>query len=284
MRDKVCLVTGATDGIGRVTAESLARQGAHVIAVGRNSNKGDRLIASIHNECGAGAAVFERADLASQSDIRALAQRVLAAYPRLDVLVNNAGGYFARRQETPDGLEWTFALNHLGYFLLTGLLLHRVPQDGSGRIVNVSSGVHRGVTLDFDDLQGARHFSGWRAYQRSKLANVMFTYALHRRVSGHRIAVNCLHPGFVATKFGHNNSSVRALATKFLQRLAAIDEVAGARTNLYLASSQEVAGVSGKYFYKCRAEESSAPSREEDTQERLWHVSEALTEFRYDIA
>ena len=281
MRGRTCLVTGATDGIGWMTARALARDGARVIIVGRNRAKGEMRVAALRAETGNDAVDFELADLAAQADIRSLAGRLVASLPRLDVLVNNVGSWFHRRIESPDGIEMTWALNHLGQFLLTGLLLDRLRAAQAGRIVNVSSRAHLGPQVDFDDPEGTKRYAGWRAYQQSKLANILFTSRLAERLGAGRVTVNCLHPGFVASRFGHNNSGLPRLVAIASQRLFAISEEKGAATSCYLAADEAVAGVSGRYFVKCRPVESSPASRDREAQARLWRLSEEMTGFRY---
>ncbi len=280
MDGKICVVTGATDGIGRVTAEALAEKRAEVVLVGRNAAKGAAVTDAIKRSTGSERVRFEQADLSSQADIRELAQRLAKRFGVIDVLVNNVGALFTRRQESVDGIEMTFALNHLGYFLLTGLLLDRVRASAEGRIVNVSSEAHRRAEIDLEDPQGTKRYSGWRAYQQSKLANILFTYRLAALSAGTPVTVNCLHPGFVATKFGHNNHSLLATALKVAQRFCAISKPAGARTSIHLATSPDVATVTGRYFDQCREAESSSASHDESVGQRLWELSETLTGHR----
>ena len=281
MEGKVCVVTGATDGIGRVTAEALAGKGAEVVLVGRNAAKGAAVTDAIRRSTGGESVRFEQADLSSQAEIRALARRLAERLAVIDVLINNVGAMFTRRRESADGIEMTFALNHLGYFLLTGLLLDRVRASAAGRIVNVSSGAHRGARIDLEDPQGTRRYSGWRAYQQSKLANILFTYRLAALLAGTPVTVNCLHPGFVASKFGHDNRGLLTMALKVAQTLFAISKPAGARTSIHLATSPEVAQVTGRYFDRCRETESSGAARDESVGQRLWALSETLTSHRY---
>jgi NAD(P)-dependent dehydrogenase (short-subunit alcohol dehydrogenase family) len=278
---KTFLVSGATDGIGRVTALELARKGGHVILVGRNPAKGERVLGHLKRDSGNADIEFELADLSSQSDIRALAARLNDRLTQLDVLVNNVGAWIQRRSLSADGIEKTFALNHLGYFLLTGLLLEKLRSAPAARIVNVSSMAHRGPQVDLDDPQGQARYAGWRAYQASKLANILFTYRLAEKLKESSVSVNCLHPGFVASKFGHNNQGWLKWMIILVQQLAAINEEKGARTSIHVASAPEVEGVSGKYFVKSKIAESTAASHERDAQERLWQLSEELTDFRY---
>ncbi len=281
MDGKLCVVTGATDGIGRVTARVLAERGAEVVLVGRNAAKGAEVREAIRRSSGNERVRFEQADLSSQAEIRALAERLAAGGAAIDVLVNNAGGVFTRRRESVDGIEMTFALNHLGYFLLTGLLLESLRANGGGRIVNVASAAHRGARMDLEDPQGRKRYRGWRAYKRSKLANILFTYRLAALLAEGPVTANCLHPGFVASRFGHDNGRLFVAALKVAMRLSAIDTEAGARTGVYLAASNDVAGVSGRYFASCRETASSPASRDEDAGRRLWDMSEALTGHRY---
>lgn len=281
MRGRICLVTGATDGIGWMTARALARDGARVIVVGRNRSKAERCVAALRSETGNDAVGFELADLSAQAEIHDLAARLVADLPRLDVLVNNVGAWFHRRTIGPDGIEMTWALNHLGQFLLTGLLLDLLGAAEAGRIVNVASRAHLGPQVDFDDPGGSKRYAGWRAYQQSKLANILFTYRLAERLESSPVTANCLHPGFVASRFGHNNSGLPRLVALVTQRLFAISEEKGAATSHYLAADDAVAGVSGRYFVRCRPVASSPASRDREAQARLWRLSEEMTGFRY---
>ena len=268
MAGKTCLVTGATSGIGLKTVEGLAAAGARVIVVGRNEQWVAALAARLGPETGS-----HVVDLSNQDDVRRLAQEVQERYEAIDVLINNAGAFFQRRQESADGVEMTFALNHLAPFLLTNLLLDYLKSRGPARIVTVASSAHKGQELDLDDLEGKRKYGGWKAYGRSKLANILFTYELARRLEGTGVTANCLHPGFVASKFGHNNDGFVRGAIGLAQRLFAISEEKGARTSIHLASAGELEGVSGKYFAKSKPIASSAASHDEDAQARLWEIS-----------
>lgn len=275
-KDKTILVTGGTDGIGKETVRALAGQGAAVTVVARNKAKADALFAEIARETPGARLSFVACDLFSQAAIRTAAAEILATHPRIDVLVNNAGGFFAKRELTVDKRERTFALNHLAYALLTDLLLERLKASGPARIVSVASGVHATGTLDFDDLEGARRYGGWQAYCNSKLANVCWTYALARRLEGTQVTANCLHPGFVASKFGQNNRGLVGMGLKFAQRFGAISEVNGAKTSVHLAASPDVEGVTGKYFTESKQARSSAASHVEATQEKLWAVTQDM--------
>ncbi len=281
MDGKLCIVTGATDGIGRVTARALAERGAEVVLVGRNAAKGAEVCKAIHRSSRNDKVRFEQADLSSQAEIRALAGRLGADGRAIDVLVNNVGAMFTRRRESADGIEMTFALNHLGYFLLTGLLLESLKASPAARIVNVASLAHRSGRIDLEDPQGTRRYRGWTAYAQSKLANVLFTYRLAGLLEGTAVTANCLHPGFVASRFGQNNGWLFSTVLKGAMRLSAIDVEAGARTSVHVATSAEVEGVSGRYFDKSREATSSLASRDEETGRRLWEMSEELTGHRY---
>jgi retinol dehydrogenase 12 len=269
---KVCLVTGATSGIGEVTAEALAKMGARVVILSRNPERCASTTQRIRSASGNPAVDFLVADLSSQADIRRMAAEFHQRYDRLDVLVNNAGGFFLKRQESPDGIELTFALNHLNYFLLTNLLLDLLKASAPARIVNVSSGAHNGGKIDFEDLQGTRSYGGWKAYSQSKLANVLFTYELARRLNGAQVTVNALHPGFVATGFAKNNGWIASVGLSVVHLFARKPEE-GARTVIYLASSPDVAGVTGKYFHDEKSVPSDSASYDEETARKLWQIS-----------
>jgi NAD(P)-dependent dehydrogenase (short-subunit alcohol dehydrogenase family) len=292
MHGKVCIVTGAASGIGAITAQALAQQGAAVILVDCDSERAAVTLNQIKQQTGNPAVEFMRADLSAQAEIRQLAQQFKSRYQRLDVLVNNAGAIFPRRQETVDGIEMTFALNYLAYFLLTDLLLDTIKANAPARIINVSSRAHARAQIDFDDLQNRLNYGGLRAYEKSKLAIVLFSYELARRLEGTGVTVNTLHPGVVATRFAvHNgvavgllmrvaaasfatNSSVSVL--RHLFRFVFLSPEQGAQTSIYLATSPEVEGVTGKYFVKCNAVPSCPASYDTATASRLWQVSAHL--------
>ncbi|MCJ7625668.1 MAG: SDR family oxidoreductase [Anaerolineaceae bacterium] len=276
MKDKVCMVTGATSGIGLVTAQELASMGAKIVIVGRNSQKGEQIVAAIKEATGNSHVELMLADLSEQSQIRKLVSDFKQRYDRLNVLVNNAGAMFLRRIISPDGFEMTFAVNYLNYFLLTSLLLDVLKSSAPARIVNVASRSHEGKLLDFDDLQSEKKYQGMDVYGKSKLGNIYFTYELARRLEGSNVTVNSLHPGFVATNMGTNNGWFVKLFWPLLG-LFAVKPQEGARTSIYLASSPEVEGVSGKYFMECKEVPSSSQSYDEDTARRLWQISEELT-------
>lgn len=271
------MVTGANAGIGKQTALEVARRGAHVIMVARSRERGEAARSEILAATGNDKVDLLLADLSSQADIHALAETYKARYDRLDVLVNNAGVYFSDRQESVDGLEMTFALNHLGYFLTTILLWDVIATSGPARIVNVSSDAHRGAKLNFDDLQNNKRYQGFRAYGQSKLANVLFTYELDRRRNGADVTVNALHPGFVASNFGKNNGGVVGMFMKRIVPMFGRSVEEGAATSVYLATSPEIEGVTGKYFSDSKAVQSSTESYDRQVAEKLWTVSEELT-------
>jgi NAD(P)-dependent dehydrogenase (short-subunit alcohol dehydrogenase family) len=277
MTGTTVLVTGGTGGIGRATAEALAGLGARVAIVGRERARAVRAAEQISGSVGRDGAVEAfAADLSAQSEVRRLAEEVLAAYPRLDVLVNNVGGYWAHRHTTADGLEHTFALNHLAPFLLTNLLLGRLEASTPARVVTVSSGAQAMGRIDFDDLQGERRYNGQRAYNQSKLANVLFTYELARRLQGTGVTANVLHPGVVRTRFGQEDSGRWMRLMLPVVRPFMKSPERGAATSIYLASSPEVAGVTGVYFADRRPKRSSSSSYDVDLAHRLWEVSSAL--------
>lgn len=273
MNGKTAVVTGATNGIGEVTALELARMGARVIGVGRNPAKCAESAERIHRETGNPQVEYLVADLSLRAQTRQLAAQVLQKVDKLDVLVNNAGAYFAQRQETAEGIEMTWALNHLGYFLLTNLLLDALKASPAGRVVNVSSDAHRMAAIRFDDVQFRRGYSGFPVYGHSKLANVMFTYELARRLDGTSVTANALHPGFVATGFGTNNGKLMQLGMRVVAKLGARTPQQGAQTSIYLAASPDVQGVTGKYFTDMRVVESNRASYDTAAAARLWALS-----------
>jgi NAD(P)-dependent dehydrogenase (short-subunit alcohol dehydrogenase family) len=277
MRGKTCVITGATGGIGLETAKRLGALGARLVLVGRNRDKGKAAIARLRADVPDVAVEMHYADLSRSDEIRRLADALLHSAARIDVLVNNAGAIFAKREIAPDGLELTFALNHMGYFRLTAFLRERLMASAPARVVNVASDAHRGSRLDFEDLQYSRHYSGWRAYRQSKLANILFTRELARRLEGTGVTANCLHPGFVATGFGDNNRGPWRLGIAIAKLLGAISVQRGAETSVYLASSPDLDGVSGKYFSQCREQQPDAPAQDDRTAARLWSESERLT-------
>src|SRR5919197_1659473 len=252
MQGKICLVTGATSGIGLVTARALAQQGATVVLVGRNPERTTATVGRIQQETGNPHVECLLADLSAQAQVPQLAEEFQRRFARLDVLLNNAGAFIARRSLSVDGIEMTLALNHLAYFLLTHLLLDTLKATPAARIVNVSSDAHRKAQFNFADPQGAQRYRGWHAYCQSKLANLLFTYELARRLADTGVTANAVHPGFVATSFGHNNRGLVGLFV-WLAQFTALSPEQGAETLVYLATSLEVAGGSGACFVEKRA-------------------------------
>src|SRR5215203_6138114 len=276
MGKRVCLITGAASGIGEATAMGLASMGASVVMVGRDRGRGEAAMAEIRGKSANASVDLLLADLSSQQDICRLAHEFKEAYPRLDVLINNAGVIRSKRVTTADGIEMTFAVNHLAYFLLTKVLLDVLKASAPSRIVNVASGEQRNATIDFDDLQGEKGYKGAKAYSQSKLATVLFTYELARRLEGTGITANCLHPGVVGTNLGSGVTGVFGFMVRALTPLMKSPEK-GAETSVYLASSPEVEGLSGKYFVKKAEARSSDVSHDERIARRLWEVSAELT-------
>jgi NAD(P)-dependent dehydrogenase (short-subunit alcohol dehydrogenase family) len=277
MAGRVCLITGATAGIGRVTAYRLAERGATVVVAGRNLDKCRATVAEIRQATGNAQVNFLVADLASQRAVHGLAAEFAERYSRLDVLINNAGALFMSRQESPDGIEMTFALNHLSYFLLTHLLMEPLRAATAARIINVASANHQNAKLDFNDLESHHRYSGFAVYGRSKLANLLFTYELARRLDGSGITANALHPGLVATNFATNNGWLTRFITRVLLHRVALTPEEGARTSIYLATSPEVAHVSGCYFVQEQPAASSPGSHDGTAARKLWQISEQMT-------
>lgn len=276
MTGKTVLITGGTGGIGRAAAIGLASMGARVGITGRDQARAEAAAAVIARESGNPAVDVFVADMSSQAEVRRLADEVLAAYPRLDVLLNNVGGFWAHRHVTADGLDHTFALNHLAPFLLTSLLLDRLIASAPARVVTVSSGAQSMGKIDFDDLMGEQKYSGSRAYNQSKLANVMFTYELARRLEGTGVTATALHPGMTNTSFSAEDPSrVFAPLVAVLRPFMRSPEK-GAETPVYLASSHEAEGVTGRYFANRQVKKSNKSSYDTAITARLWQVSAGL--------
>jgi NAD(P)-dependent dehydrogenase (short-subunit alcohol dehydrogenase family) len=282
LEGRICLVTGATSGIGLETAVGLAERGAHVVIAGRDARRAEIARADVTRRSGNRNVDLLLADLSAQAEVRKLADAFLSGYPALHVLVNNAGAVWNRRELTVDGLEATFAVNHLAYFLLTHLLLDRIRASAPARIVNVASDAHRFGSIDWDDLQSERRYrglpvvSGLRAYAASKLANLLFTAELARRLAGSGVTANSVHPGMVATGLGKNNGVLGEIAA-LLVRPFARTPAQGAATSIHLASAPELAGVSGQYFANQRRRAPAAAALDADAARRLWEVSARLT-------
>lgn len=281
MTGKHVIVTGATNGIGEVAALELARMGATVIVISRSESKCKATVDRIKAETGNANVSYLVADLSSIADTRRVASAYKAQFDRLDVLVNNAGALFNDRKESVDGIELTMALNHIGYFVLTGELLDLIKQtaaanpDHGARIVNVSSNAHR-ISVNWDDLQFNKNFNGFSVYGQSKHMNVLFSYELARRLADTHVTVNVLHPGFVATGFGHNNPAWFSSVLKVIQSLFARSSNDGAATMIYLASSPAVAGVTGKYFVDEKETRSIEATYDQSNWTRLWDITEEL--------
>jgi NAD(P)-dependent dehydrogenase (short-subunit alcohol dehydrogenase family) len=277
MDGRVCVITGATSGIGRAAASELAALGARVVIVARDPGRGAAARDEIAEETGNREVALEVADLASQRQVRELAARLLASLPEIHVLINNAGLTLGERRLTEDGLEETFAVNHLAPFLLTNLLLDRLRSSAPARVVTVASAAHRGAAIPFDDLNGERGFSGWLAYGWTKLANILFTAELARRLDGSGVTATCLHPGVVATGFAREGPLLIREFQRWVGRLLLLDPKRGADTLVWLASSPEVAGASGGYYDKRRLVVPSRAARDAAAARRLWQLSERLT-------
>jgi NAD(P)-dependent dehydrogenase (short-subunit alcohol dehydrogenase family) len=274
MKGKVVVITGATSGIGEVAAQRLAAMGARIVLVARDTARGQKTLAGLGSS-GAGAphSVYY-ADLSRISEMKRVAAEIAAAEPRIDVLINNAGALFGTRKATADGLEQTFATNHMAYFVLTLGLRDRLFAASPARVVSTASDAHKGYALDFDDLQATKSYSAISAYGRSKLCNILFTRELARRWSATGVTANCLHPGFVATRFGDASGGVLSRVVR-LAKTFAISPGKGAETIVYLASSPEVS-QNGEYFYKCRPATPTAAARDDEAARRLWAESEKI--------
>ena len=275
VRGKLCIVTGATNGIGRQTALDLANQGARVVLVARNPAKGEATVREIGNATSDKNVELLLCDFASQRSIRAAAHEALSRFPAIHILVNNAGIVNTRREVTEDGLEAMFAVNHLGYFLFTTLLLDRLIASAPARIVTVASDAHKFAAIDFEDLQSEKRFGGMRTYGQSKGCNILFNLELSKRLAATGVTANAVHPGGVSTGLGANNGSLMAIVQKLAMVFMKSPEQ-GADTSVYLASSPMVEGVTGGYFFKRKPRTSTAQTRDPELAERLWALSEAL--------
>jgi NAD(P)-dependent dehydrogenase (short-subunit alcohol dehydrogenase family) len=274
---RTCLVTGATRGLGRATAEALVARGANVIVHGRDSASVGAVCRALVRRARGGQVAGAAADFASLASVRRMAEDLMAQYPRLDVLVNNAGAGSVERRTTADGYEWLFAVNHLAPFLLTTLLLPTLTKSAPARIVNVASDAYRRAVIDYDDLQWEkRKYRGMQAYAASKLANVLFTLELAQRLAGTRVTVNCLHPGVVATNIFAGLGGNAGKWALMLLRPLLLSPAAGAKTAVYLAAAPEVANVSGRFFERRREAKLLPHACDADAARRLWNVSEAL--------
>lgn len=276
MQGKTVVVTGGTSGIGEVAALTLAQQGARIVLVARDKARGEATLRRLE-EIGVGRDhQIYYGDLAQLSEMKRVAVEIAAAEPKIDVLINNAGAMFANRELTKDGFERTFALNHLSYFVMTAGLCGSLLAAPAARIVNTSSAAHKSAHFDINDLQTAINYKSFEAYGRSKLANILFTRELARRLKGTPVTTNCLHPGFVATRFGDEAGGLISHIIG-LGKMLAISPEEGAKTILYLATSPEVATTSGGYFYKCRPARPTAAGRNDDLARALWQKSVEIT-------
>jgi NAD(P)-dependent dehydrogenase (short-subunit alcohol dehydrogenase family) len=270
MHGKVVVISGGTSGIGEVAAERLAGLGARLVLVARDRARGEATLARLRARGPGVAHVAHYADLSLIADTKRVAAEIAAAEPRIDVLINNAGAMFGRRLVTADGLELTFATNHMSYFLLTHGLRERLLASAPARVVNTSSAAHRRADLDFDDLQSTRGYRGFMAYSRSKLCNILYTRELARRSAGTGVTANCLHPGFVATRFGDASGGFFSYVVRASKPVFAISSEKGAETLVYLASSPEVATISGGYFYQCQLATPTRAAQDDAAARRLW--------------
>ena len=276
MHGKVVVITGATSGIGQVAAERLAGMGAHVLLVARDRARGAASLSRLRER---GPGLAHRAyygDLSSVADTKRVAAEIAAAEPRIDVLINNAGALFNTRRVTADGLELTFATNHVAYAVLTHGLRECLVAGAPSRVINTASDAHRGARLAFDDLQAAQGYSGFKVYGRSKLCNILYTRELARRWAGTGVTANSLHPGFVATRFGDQSGGFFSYVVRVAKLFAAISPEKGAETLVYLASSPEVATISGGYFYKCKLAQPTPEAQDDTAARRLWSETERL--------
>jgi NAD(P)-dependent dehydrogenase (short-subunit alcohol dehydrogenase family) len=274
MRGKTVVITGGTSGIGQVAAEKLAAMGARMVLVARDQTRGDETLTRLR-QAGPGVVhSLHLADLSRLSEMKRVARAIAAAEPRIDVLINNAGALFGSRQLTEDGLEKTFALNHMSYFVVTQELRERLVASAA-RVVNTASDAHKGAKLDFSDLQSAQNYRGFKVYGKSKLCNILFTGEMARRWAGTPVTVNCLHPGFVDTRFGDESGGLFSKVVRVAKTFA-ISPEKGAETIVYLASSDEPAKSNGLYFYKCRPETPTKEARDPDAARQLWEISEKI--------
>jgi NAD(P)-dependent dehydrogenase (short-subunit alcohol dehydrogenase family) len=277
MKGKTVVATGATSGIGEVAALALAGLGARIVFIARDEARAKATMRKIEAKAPGLGHRMHLADLSSIAETRKVGAAIAESEPRIDVLMNNAGALFSRRQVTPEGLELTFALNHMAYFVLTEALREKLIASAPARIVSTASSAHEGARLDFGDLQSAKSYNGFRVYGRSKLANILFTRELARRLAGTGVTANCLHPGAVATRFGQSSGGLIGLLIRVL-RLSFISPEQGADTIIYLASSPEVANTTGGYFVKRKLTDPSAPAQDDAAAKRLWEASEALAD------
>ena len=271
-----CIITGATDGIGKQTAIELAREGYSLGLVGRNKEKGYALLHQIENITGNQSLKYFNADLSIIKNIKKLADDINKEYNSIDILINNAGAYFSRYTKTQEYVEKTFALNHLSYFFLTHLMINTLKSERPSRVINVASRAHFNAKIDINDFQMEKKYRGWNAYCNSKLMNILFTYEAHKRFKESNITFNCLHPGFVNSSFGDNNQGLGKHILNIGKKLIAINVEKGAKTGIFLASSKKVVNISGQYFDKSELAKSSKISYSDVMQKKLWSYSEKI--------
>ncbi len=285
--EQVIVITGATSGIGQIAAETLAAMGARIVQIARDRARGEAALARLARLTPGVPHTVHYADLSRLGEMQRVGLDIAQAEPRIDVLINNAGAMFGFRQLTEDGFERTFALNHLAYFVLTDALRARLLASAPARVVSTSSDAHQAGTLEFDDLQSERAYrsglwewarfggAGYRVYARSKLCNILFTRELARQLAGTRVTANCFHPGFVATRFGDQSGGLLSLGVRIGKRFALSPEQ-GAETLVYLASSPDVADITGEYFVRCRPATPTPAAQDDETARRLWQETETL--------
>ena len=277
LQGKVCLITGATNGIGEEAAKQIALMGAEIVFIARNPVKANELNKTLKSLTGKESTSII-ADLSSQLEVKRAADKFLSLNKPLHILLNNAGIMNTSRKETVDGLEEVFSVNHLAYYSLTLLLMDKLIANGPGRIVNVASGAHMFIKeMNFDDLQSEKEYKTMRVYSQSKLANILFTRELSEKLEGKGITVNCLHPGFVNTGIGSNNSPTLGRILMAMARPFSRKTDKGAETSIYLCVSPEVEGISGEYYIDCEVSKISGAARSKDNAEKLWNISSELT-------
>jgi NAD(P)-dependent dehydrogenase (short-subunit alcohol dehydrogenase family) len=276
MHGKTVVITGATSGIGEVAACTLAQQGARIVLIARDRARGEHSLKRIEAVAPDLHHVVHYANLSRLAEMKRVAEVIAGSEPRIDVLINNAGALFGTRQVTGDALEMTFATNHIAYFVVTNLLLARLQATPGARIVSTASDAHRRAKLDFGDLQSEKAYTGFGMYGRSKLMNILFTRELARRLAGSGVTANCLHPGFVATRFADASGGLTSLMVKGAKKFA-LTPAEGAKTLIYLASSPEVDGVTGQYFEKCKEATPTAEAQNDADARRLWEISLQLS-------
>ena len=277
MQGKTVVITGATSGIGEIAAIDLAKRGARIVFTARNPLRADAMMTQLSIANSAVKHAVHLADLSRLAEMKRVAGEIAASEPKIDVLINNAGALFSTREVTPDGLEMTFATNHMAYFVVTNLLLDRLKATPGARIVSTASDAHKQGKLNFDDLQSQKSYSAFRVYGTSKLCNILFTRALARRLAGGSVTANCLHPGFVSTAFGDNNDGLWGFVIGVAKKLAAITPQDGAKTISYLASAPDVAGQTGGYYYKSALATPTAAAQNDADAKRLWDISAKIS-------